>query len=352
MDSPWSGSLLDLLLNLVPCYWWSVCFLGVMLCFSPTRSAPELPGRGSQSSSGVFYRFTFKVQDGLRAPASPFLCAPSWGARRTRKVISSLRLGTQMEKVLHLCFSFSLCQEHWLLLPAFLRSGCSEQEVVLWVCQGRTPQCGPTLPRISSGRLPPSTWYLVAIQNYLLNGCNYLLNGFNYLLNGCLVSKGWFFKNVFFAWPMWLSGWVLTYELGVMVQFSVKAYTWVVDSISGGGQAGGSRSMILSQHWCFYLALPLSSSIKTIKKCVLQVVDFYVYWFTEENDGFCSYFYLWGCSIPQASKVLWNFIILIQHEQKHLLDWYAKYFLGICCRVAWAGGEAKAGKTRRLITRN
>lgn len=171
MDSPWSGSLLDLLLNLVPCYWWSVCFLGVMLCFSPTRSAPELPGRGSQSSSGVFYRFTFKVQDGLRVPASPFLCAPSWGARRTRKAISSLRLGTQMEKVLHLSFSFSLCQEHWLLLPAVMRSGCSEQEVVLWVCQGRTPQCGPTLPRISSGRLPPSTWYLVAIQNYLLNGC-------------------------------------------------------------------------------------------------------------------------------------------------------------------------------------
>lgn len=55
MDSPWWGSLLDLLLNLVPCYWWSVCFLGVMLCFSPTRSAPELPGRGSQSPPSVFY---------------------------------------------------------------------------------------------------------------------------------------------------------------------------------------------------------------------------------------------------------------------------------------------------------
>lgn len=36
----------------------------------------------------------------------------------------------------------------------------------------------------------------------------------------------------------------------------------------------------------------------------------------------------------------------MQHEQKSLLDWYGRYYLGICYRVSWAGpgGEAKVGQ--------
>lgn len=135
-----------MLLNLVPCYWWSVCFLGVMLCFSPRRSAPELPGRGSQSPSSVFYKFMSKVQDGLRALASPLLRAPSFGARRTRKVISSLRLGTQMEKMLHLSFSFSFCQERWLLLQASCARDTLSRKQSCVPVKGALPSVDPCLP--------------------------------------------------------------------------------------------------------------------------------------------------------------------------------------------------------------
>lgn len=47
----------------------------------------------------------------------------------------------------------------------------------------------------------------------------------------------------------------------------------------------------------------LSECMKVgFQECVIQVVvDFYAYWFIEENYSFCSDFYLSGCLIPQAS---------------------------------------------------
>lgn len=114
-----SLSLLDLfLLNLVPCCWWSVCYLGGCFAFLLPALPQNLLREAAESPSGVFYRFVSKIQDCCRARASPLLCAPFGGARRTRKVISSPRLGTQMEKVLHLFFPFSLHQECWLLSQA------------------------------------------------------------------------------------------------------------------------------------------------------------------------------------------------------------------------------------------
>ena len=51
----------------------------------------------------------------------------------------------------------------------------------------------------------------------------------------------------------------------VIVQFSVKAHAQVVGLIPSRGRAGGSQSMILSHHGCFYFSLPLLASLKSIK---------------------------------------------------------------------------------------
>lgn len=49
----------------------------------------------------------------------------------------------------------------------------------------------------------------------------------------------------------------------VRVPFPLRAQTWVVGSIPSEGHAAGSRSIILSQHFCFYLSSSVPSSLKS-----------------------------------------------------------------------------------------
>ena len=52
----------------------------------------------------------------------------------------------------------------------------------------------------------------------------------------------------------------------VTVWFLVGAHAHVAGSMPSVGCAGGSQSMTLSHHWCFYHSLPLPFSLKSILK--------------------------------------------------------------------------------------
>nr|KAF6336912.1 hypothetical protein mMyoMyo1_012113 [Myotis myotis] len=87
----------------------------------------------------------------------------------------------------------------------------------------------------------------------------------------------------------------------VMVRFLVRAYAQVVGSIPTEGHAGSSRSTILYHHRCFYLFLPLSSSLKSIKM-----------YFKKRNCNFKLARKLVGCSPKRGFLIVVSaFIYLV-----------------------------------------